>query len=147
MENEKPIYYRCSWRCSHAGAFKENNTRQRPNGSRCQHFKISEDEILIALNDKKGIQSATQTVIRSWLKKQSNRHEVYNTLHRELRRYDMNEMAAMLKESVEGTATQVDLSLERKQFLRVPISFRRHSAPLKENGLVNGGMSRFILHT
>ena len=78
-------------------------------------LKISEDEILIALNDKKGIQSATQTVIRSWLKKQFDRHEAYNTLYRELQSNDMNVMAAVLKESVEGTVTQVDLSPERKQ--------------------------------
>ena len=105
-------------------------------------LKLSKDEILIAINDKKRIQSATQMVIRSWLKKQSDRHEVYNTLYRELQRYDMNEMVAMLKESVEGTATQVDLSPERKQsvlyYPNLPCSANFFSttlwAPKREQG-------------
>ena len=73
-------------------------------------LKLPEYKIQRAMYDKKEIRSAAHMILGSWLKEQSDRHEAYNTLHRELQRYKMNMLAAVLKQSVEGIETQADLT-------------------------------------
>ena len=43
-------------------------------------LKLPECKIESAIFDKKEIQPAAHKVLRSWLRKQSDRHEAYNTL-------------------------------------------------------------------
>ena len=67
-----------------------------------------------AVYNKKEIQSAAHTVLRTWMKKQTNRQEAYTTLCAELRRYEKNELCALLKRWVEGSTAESGLTPERR---------------------------------
>ena len=61
--------------------------------------------IKAALYNKKEIQDATYEVLSTWAKEQNNRREAYINLHAGLKKCEMTQLAAELKQWVEGVST------------------------------------------
>ena len=70
--------------------------------------------IQAALYNKKEIQSVAYELLRTWLSKQTNRREAYNTLCTALRKIEKNELCDLVQQWVEGSTVESDLTPERK---------------------------------
>ena len=80
-------------------------------------LNLPEYTIDAALYDKKEIQSAAHKVLRTWMKKQTNRQEAYTALYDGLRKAKLNQLALLLKQSVVGTAESSQVTKERTYIL------------------------------
>ena len=56
-------------------------------------LNLPDFKVQSALYDKKELQPATQKILRSWRKAQTNKHEAYQILCKELRKHKMNMLA------------------------------------------------------
>ena len=77
-------------------------------------LKLPEYTIDAALYDKKEIQSAAHKVLRTWMKQQTDGREAYRILYASLKRCDMKELAAVLRQRVEDVMEPRSLTAERK---------------------------------
>ena len=80
-------------------------------------LKLPEYTIDAALYDKKEIQSAAHKLLRTWMKKQTNRHEAYTALYDGLRKAKLIQLALLLKQSVVGTVESSQVSKERTSII------------------------------
>ena len=80
-------------------------------------LKLPEYTIDAALYDKKEIQSAAHKLLRTWMKKQTNRQDAYTALYDGLRKSKLNQLALLLKQSVVGTVESSQVSKERTYVL------------------------------
>ena len=70
-------------------------------------LKLPKFVIETALYDNHKIQPSTHEILSRWLKKQNSRREAYINLHAGLKKYQMNQLAALLKLWVEGVSTSM----------------------------------------
>ena len=66
-------------------------------------LKVPDFVIKTALYNKKEIQLATHEILSTWLKQQCSRQEAFINLHTGLKKFEMNQLAAVIKELVERT--------------------------------------------
>ena len=90
---------------------------------------LPENVIKTAVYDKKEIQSAAYDVLSTWLKQQNNRREAYTTLHAGLKRAEMNQLAFLLKQWVEGTAAETSQALTTTKHDKSTVSDSCSSSP------------------
>ena len=76
-------------------------------------LKLPEYTINAALYDKREIQSAAHKVLRTWMKKQTDRREAYTTLHNQLRKAKLNQLAVLMKQSAECSSESSQITNER----------------------------------
>ena len=76
-------------------------------------LKLPEYMVKTAVYNKKEIQDAAREVLRTWLKKQTNKEEAFTNMMIALRRCEMNSLAAELRLWKEGRSTSPSLSESR----------------------------------